>query len=204
MTPAVHRRTRGRGDTRRRGPRAARLTRRAAAAVLDCALLTATFGPWDSRAPDDPTEEELAEATRRAEVGGSGPLDAVALVWRSARDTLDTPSPRRSWPARFVGWAFMAVRPVLTATAGGTPGQRLLGLRVVGPDGRPVGFARAILRDLLLSALGSALPWLLPIRRSTGCAAGMAVWALDLLWPLIDRQRRSLRDVAVGTRVVRG
>lgn len=66
---------------------------------------------------------------------------------------------------------------VLTALTGFTIGKRLLGLRVVRLDGRPVGLPRALARTVLLL---------------------LAVPAL-----MMDRDLRGLQDKAAGTTVVR-
>ena len=68
-------------------------------------------------------------------------------------------------------------------TAGQTPGMRLLGLRVVGPDGGPPGAARAVVR---LIGLGLAIV--------PACAGFLPV--------LVDDRRRALQDFAARTVVL--
>lgn len=67
---------------------------------------------------------------------------------------------------------------LLVATAGGTLGHRLAGLRVVREDGAPVvGFARGAGRAALLCLVVPAVVW--------------------------DGEGRGMHDFAVGTRIVR-
>lgn len=67
---------------------------------------------------------------------------------------------------------------VLTATLGFTIGKRLTGLRVIRLDRRPVGFARALARTVLLMLV-------VPVM-------------------IMDRDLRGLQDKAAATVVVRG
>jgi uncharacterized RDD family membrane protein YckC len=66
---------------------------------------------------------------------------------------------------------------LLTAFTGFTIGKRLLGLRVVRLDGRPVGLQRAFVRTLLLMLVVPAM--------------------------MMDRDLRGLQDKAAGTAVIR-
>lgn len=66
---------------------------------------------------------------------------------------------------------------------GGTPGKRLLGLRVVARDGGPLGFNRSLIR---------ALVWLI------GSTAG----SFGFLVALFNRENRTLHDYASGTVVI--
>jgi len=63
---------------------------------------------------------------------------------------------------------------------GRTPGERLLGMRLLGPDGEPASAVRALLRVLLM------LPCLAPL--------GLGFW-----WAAADRCRRTLYDRLSGT-----
>ena len=65
----------------------------------------------------------------------------------------------------------------------GSPGKRLLGLRVESTDGRPMSLARATLREA-----GSALSWV--------------TLNLGHLLALLPPKRQSLHDRLAGTRVV--
>lgn len=69
--------------------------------------------------------------------------------------------------------------------AGQTPGKMVLGLRVVGEDGTPVGWSRAMVRSLLMAA--DFLPF---------------AYASGLLCMLLQREGRRLGDLAAGTLVV--
>lgn len=80
-------------------------------------------------------------------------------------------------------WAWPIAFEVLAN--GQTPGKRVLGLRVVGGDGAPVGWLPAIVRNLLRTA--DMLPF--------GYAAG-------LLTCLCDRHGRRLGDLVADTVVV--
>ena len=89
---------------------------------------------------------------------------------------------------------------LLRDLAGTSPGKRLLGLRVVGPDNRPAGIARLVVRNVTL-ALGPALaatPWIEPglLRDLAQVIAGVDSFVL-----LGDGERR-LGDMIAGTRVV--
>lgn len=63
--------------------------------------------------------------------------------------------------------------------SGRTVGAVLLGVRVLGRDGGQLRIAVAILR-----------------------AAACVLFPIGLLWVAVDRQRRSVQDVALGSRVV--
>lgn len=63
--------------------------------------------------------------------------------------------------------------------SGRTVGAVLLGVRVLGRDGGQLGLAVAILR-----------------------AAACVLFPIGLLWVAVDRQRRSVQDLALGSRVV--
>jgi uncharacterized RDD family membrane protein YckC len=78
------------------------------------------------------------------------------------------------------------------ASTGQTLGKRLVGLRVMTVDGKPVGFPRAIQR-WAVPGLPMILPWPL----------GHLVQAVDAAWCLRDRPlRQCLHDKAAGTVVV--
>lgn len=92
--------------------------------------------------------------------------------------------------ARAFGIAWVLVVPVAyvalsQGTAGRTLGKWLLGIRVVGEDGRPIGYGRA---------LGRAVAW--------GVSAGLL--GLGFLVAAVREDRRALHDLVAGTRVVRG
>src|SRR4051812_11221382 len=68
---------------------------------------------------------------------------------------------------------------------GQTLGKQAAGIRVVRDDGAPVTLRTALERDVLYKGL-----------------LGPLTLGLDYLWPLGDRERRALHDVAAGTHVV--
>lgn len=68
---------------------------------------------------------------------------------------------------------------VCWATTGRTVGAVMMGLRVVRPDGKLMGWARAALRAVLCVMFG-----------------------FGLLWVAVDRRRRSLQDIVLRTVVV--
>ena len=80
--------------------------------------------------------------------------------------------PRLWTPAVFAVQDFL-----FTATMGITIGKRLLGLRVIRLDGKPVGFGPALIRTVLLVLVVPAM--------------------------IMDRDLRGLQDKAAGTVVVR-
>jgi uncharacterized RDD family membrane protein YckC len=84
------------------------------------------------------------------------------------------------------GWTlFLAGYAVLFwSTAGQTPGMRVARLRVAGPDGRPPGVWRALLRVVTT-------------------ALALAPFGAGLVPVLFDRRRRALQDLAARTIVVR-
>lgn len=181
------------------------LWRRGAAAAIDGALLGGIFGHWIAGTAGEPTDEEQAEAGRRAVASAEQSAGSMVMAsWRHVRDAVDDP-PADAGPhplGYVLGWGLASVRPLSTALLGGSPGQRLLGLRVVTGDGRRAGLARVLLRDVTFQILMELTPRLLPVRKSSGCLAGMAVWTVDLMWPLWQPQRRSLHDLLAGTHVV--
>ncbi|MDO9355881.1 MAG: RDD family protein [Solirubrobacteraceae bacterium] len=79
---------------------------------------------------------------------------------------------------------------------GATPGKRATGIRVVRADGQPMTFGFAALREV-------AVKWLLFGVVGSSVTIGIAQ-LLDYLWPLWDSENRSLHDLIVNTRVVRG
>ncbi|GAA2490294.1 RDD family protein [Streptomyces thermolineatus] len=54
---------------------------------------------------------------------------------------------------------FLVMSVALVGTVGTTPGKRLLGLRVIGADGRRLGFGRVLLRTVLLLLVIPAVVW---------------------------------------------
>jgi uncharacterized RDD family membrane protein YckC len=101
-------------------------------------------------------------------------LVAIAFLYRpTAGHAVDVLSEPRLWtPVVFFAEDFL-----LTALTGVTIGKRLLGLRVIRLDGRPVGLIRAFVRTLLLILVVPAM--------------------------MMDRDLRGLQDKAAKTIVVR-
>lgn len=98
---------------------------------------------------------------------GAFALDSVLcalIAWGLTRNT--------AWTTPIFGLEVL----LLTATAGASAGQRLVGLQVIRLDRRPVGVWRAFLRTALLLLLVPALIW--------------------------DRDGRGLHDKAAGTVLV--
>jgi len=80
--------------------------------------------------------------------------------------------------------------PLMLRWDGRTVGKRVLGIRVVRADGRPLDAGVIVLRQALLQYLLGVVVLLFAL--------------VDYLLPLADRQNRALHDFACGTRVVRG
>jgi uncharacterized RDD family membrane protein YckC len=87
----------------------------------------------------------------------------------------------------------------MTRTNGQTPGKRIARIRVARIDGRPMTFARAVWREAILKIALLDLAGLI-----AGGAVGFAglAGALDVLWSAGNPQRRTLHDLASGTRVI--
>ncbi len=81
-----------------------------------------------------------------------------------------------------VGWALVvdAYLVLFWTMTGQTPGMRLMGLRVIGPDGEPPGLGRAVVRLI-------------------GLLLAMLVLFAGFLPVLIDRRRRGLHDMLART-----
>jgi uncharacterized RDD family membrane protein YckC len=83
----------------------------------------------------------------------------------------------------------------MVRTNGQTLGKQLMGIRVIRPDGKPIEFLYALVREVvvktfLFAGLGGSITFGL-------------VWLLDCLWPLWDDENRALHDMIVNSRVVR-
>lgn len=113
--------------------------------------------------------------------------------------------------------AFVGVYIVGIAFSGRTPGKLLLGLRVVGKEGRSVGFTRSLIRFIVAyPVLAIYVPRILYyiIARAPGGSLEqmfmsgifvvqglLALVSLYLMW--MQSNRRALHDLAAGTTVVR-
>ena len=81
----------------------------------------------------------------------------------------------------------------MSRAAGQTVGHRIVGIRVMRADGRPISFAWALYRTLVVREL------------LFGVGAFLTLGTLQVaqyLWPLGDGQRRTLHDMVARSRVV--
>jgi uncharacterized RDD family membrane protein YckC len=96
---------------------------------------------------------------------------------------------------------------------GATPGKRLLGLKVVRPDGRRLGVGRATLRNLVIYG-GAALVLIIPLAVAVahvrlpplGYYTAVGVFGLLILTPfamLAEASPRAAYDRWLGAEVVR-
>jgi len=84
--------------------------------------------------------------------------------------------------------------PLLMArTNGKTLGRMATGIRVIRPDGRPMTFGFAMLREVLVKSLLFGV-----VSAATFGLASL----LDVLWPLWDEENRALHDFVVNTRTI--
>jgi len=154
---------------------------------------------------DSESEVELAPAVaeptrverpaRAAERARAAAVDAllfatlatlvVYFTGRAAR--VDLTALASSWPAlaSYLGLLALFYAGYFTGTTGQTPGKLATGLRVVGANGRPPGYLRAVARALV-GLLGTALV------------------GLGLVPMAFDPAARALHDRLFRTRVVRG
>lgn len=129
-------------------------------------------------------------------------LTAGPLFYGLVRAT-DNPGPLRGGLSLDGALQFLAVEPVdivlwllpllgmaalyfilFIALSGRTPGQKLVGIRVINRAGGPPGPWRAMLR-------------------LAGTALGLAPGGLGSLWMAFDREKRAFHDYLTGTYVVR-
>jgi uncharacterized RDD family membrane protein YckC len=83
--------------------------------------------------------------------------------------------------------AFVSYAPLMLAFHGGrTWGKQACGIRVINMSGEPIGFGRALLREVPVKLILGIVP------------------LIDVLWPLWQKDNRALHDLVVGTRVVDG
>jgi uncharacterized RDD family membrane protein YckC len=83
---------------------------------------------------------------------------------------------------------------LMSRTNGKTLGRMAMNIRVVRTSGEPITFWFAMLREVLVKAIGVSLAGTF-----TFGLAGL----LDSLWPLWDEENRALHDFVVSTRVVK-
>jgi uncharacterized RDD family membrane protein YckC len=87
-------------------------------------------------------------------------------------------------------------------TGGQTPGQALLGVRVVSLDGRRITARQALEREFGFTVLDASFE-LWPVPETARAAARLTLLAAALTARLINSDRRSLNDLVAGTRVIR-
>jgi uncharacterized RDD family membrane protein YckC len=109
-------------------------------------------------------------------------LAALVIDWVVALLSAAVIAPNAGEPQRFletliVPGVFVVEVGLLTGLLGFSIGKRLVALRVEGPDGRPIGVPRALLRTLLLALVIPAL--------------------------VMNDERRGLHEVATTSRVIR-
>jgi uncharacterized RDD family membrane protein YckC len=100
-----------------------------------------------------------------------------------------------------LGWglcvlvAALLYAPLMMArTNGKTLGRLVCGTRVVRPNGQPVDFGYATLREVLVK-------WLLFGVVANSFTFGLAA-LIDYLWPLWDEENRALHDFVVNSRTI--
>lgn len=104
-------------------------------------------------------------------------IDWLAAVLSAAAVAGSTVPPEGLRESFLVSGVFIVEVGLLTGLLGFSIGKRLVGLEVEGPDGRPIGVPRALLRTFLLSLVIPAL--------------------------LMNHERRGLHDIAARSRVVK-
>jgi uncharacterized RDD family membrane protein YckC len=150
--------------------------------------------PWSDSTPEPPPATEGVAAQRPAGFWlRTAALVVDAVVWWLLLRLGDVGTAllgRWELIARAFDYSFGLIVPaayvvLMHGTAGRTLGKMLVGVRVVGAAGEPIGYPRALAR--YLAWFLSALPLLLG-------------FALAAARP----DRRALHDLIAGTRVVRG
>ena len=131
----------------------------------------------------------VAERARAAAVDALlfAALSAVVVYFTGRAARVDLAALASSWPAlaSYLGLLALFYAGYFTGTTGQTPGKLVTGLRVVGANGRPPGYLRAMARALV-GLLGTGLV------------------GLGLLPMAFDPAARALHDRLFRTRVVRG
>jgi uncharacterized RDD family membrane protein YckC len=83
---------------------------------------------------------------------------------------------------------------LMSRTNGKTLGRMVVNIRVVRAKGEPITFGFAMLREVVVKAIGFGI--------AGSFTAGIAN-LVDYLWPLWDEENRCLHDFVVDTRVVK-
>jgi uncharacterized RDD family membrane protein YckC len=90
---------------------------------------------------------------------------------------------------------FLLYPTLMLATRGGqTVGKSAVGIRVVGEGGAPMTWGRAAMREVVMRGL---------VINLVGSITFGIVGIVDVLWPLWDKENRSLHDHGADTWVVR-
>ena len=136
---------------------------------------------------------------------GAYVLDSVlvsiaALVVLGATNSLGSTDDPAAVDPMLAVWALaleVLYRWAMQATFGFTVGKLALGLRLVGPDGKPASAVQILIREL-------ALIGMLGVAQLVGNLIVPALVQIGLIYTVIRRpDRRSLHDLTVQTRVVR-
>jgi len=90
--------------------------------------------------------------------------------------------------------ALLYLSTMMAATNGQTLGRMATGIRVQRADGKPIGFWWAAYREVLMKGIVLGI---------AATITGGIAYLVDFLWPLWDRQNRTLHDVVVDSRVVK-
>lgn len=152
--------------------RVAGFWRRLVATFVDGVVLLLTAGPL------------FYALTRAAAVPGAGELLQSGLTLDAVLQLLAVdPLDILLWLMPFFGMCALYFI-LFIALSGRTPGQKLVGIRVINRAGGPPGPWRAMLR-------------------LAGTALGLAPGGLGSLWMAFDREKRAFHDYLTGTYVVR-
>ncbi len=155
--------------------------------------------PWgtsvwatDRRAVEEQEAALEPAGVRRRGIALAIDLAIAVILWTIGSQlavSLAKLAPRFDLVAQALGRSWQLVVPAAYfvlghGTAGQTLGKRLLGVRVVGESGEPIGYLRAVGRGL--ATIAAAIPF-----------------GLGLATAWLRRDRRGLHDLLAGTRVVR-
>ena len=127
-------------------------------------------------------------------------VSIAALVVLGATNSLGSTDDPAAVDPMLAVWALaleVLYRWAMQATFGFTVGKLAMGLRLVGPDGKPASAIQILIREL-------ALIGMLGVAQLVGSLIVPALVQIGLIYTVIRRpDRRSLHDLTVQTRVVR-
>ena len=103
-------------------------------------------------------------------------IDWFVAVMSAAAVASSTVPPQGLRESLLVSGVFVVEVGLLVGLLGFSIGKRIVGIKVEGPDGRPIGIPRALLRTFLLALVLPAL--------------------------VMNDERRGLHDIAAGSRVI--